>query len=576
MPIRDAPQVNKQHAVPQNIMDVEFKLIGDLTMRQFSYLLVCGIVAYISFTTVVGIFKLPLVVVFVLLGLGLAFLPVQERGLDDWIASFFRAINMPTQRIWKKEPVIPTAFAYNSVDVVKQELITLAPTSSRRKLEEFLKHKDLEAGRDPLDIPEAEYAIKVREAFASYPVTPEIAPEFGVSVTTEVEVEVETEPVLEEQKIEEFKQVPVEPKPQGLEPTELKVENKPEHYELTLENKPIRISKLPEAQPHPLHENVSPRPVLKHLLQTEVVHSEQNIELEPITPDMHSGRRFINLLPTGGELILPIRGERVIKTSEDLQTEEDIVEKTDKLKKLLSYIREKEGVKILPIEQKAVETKTVETKQEKIVPEIKPELKPAVEATKEAEGVVKALKEQNDRLNSEIESLRDEITQAKSQSKETGGQEQHLKNLESQKQKISGSYDELERKYQELLQRLNEKNKSTISVVDRSKDEVTQSSGHVLISKVQFAKKPNIVSGVVMDSNRKLLSNVLLIVKNKRGEPVRAFKTNSLGQFILLTPLDRGSYTIEVSSSNNIGQTFDIISIEVKGDIVPSLEFVGK
>ena len=31
------PQSNKQHAVPQNVMSVDFKLIGDLTMRQFAF-----------------------------------------------------------------------------------------------------------------------------------------------------------------------------------------------------------------------------------------------------------------------------------------------------------------------------------------------------------------------------------------------------------------------------------------------------------------------------------------------------------------------------------------------------------
>jgi hypothetical protein len=131
MALADMPQSNKQHAVPQNIMDVEFKLIGDLTMRQFAYLIVCAFLAYISFTTLVGIFKFPIALLFVMLGIGLAFIPVEERGLDEWIVNFMRAVYAPTQKIWKKEPSIPTAFLYDNLAVVKQELITLAPTSSR-------------------------------------------------------------------------------------------------------------------------------------------------------------------------------------------------------------------------------------------------------------------------------------------------------------------------------------------------------------------------------------------------------------------------------------------------------------
>jgi hypothetical protein len=99
----------------------------------------------------------------------LAFVPVQERGLDVWIVNLIRAIYTPTQRIWRKEIVVPAAFTYESVNVVKQEMITLAPTSSRRKLEEFLKYTDDEENKDPLDIPEKDYIMKVKEAFVEKP-----------------------------------------------------------------------------------------------------------------------------------------------------------------------------------------------------------------------------------------------------------------------------------------------------------------------------------------------------------------------------------------------------------------------
>jgi hypothetical protein len=69
MPIADAPQSNTQHAVPQNIMDVEFKLVGDLTMRQFSYLIVFGLLAYFSSVIIPGIFKWPIVMTLGLLAL---------------------------------------------------------------------------------------------------------------------------------------------------------------------------------------------------------------------------------------------------------------------------------------------------------------------------------------------------------------------------------------------------------------------------------------------------------------------------------------------------------------------------
>jgi hypothetical protein len=49
-----------------------------------------------------------------------------------------------------------------------------------------------------------------------------------------------------------------------------------------------------------------------------------------------------------------------------------------------------------------------------------------------------------------------------------------------------------------------------------------------------------------------------------------------MGQFVLLTPLDKGIYTVEVSLGNNLTETFDIIPVEVKGELIPLVEFNGK
>ena len=72
------------------------------------------------------------------------------------------------------------------------------------------------------------------------------------------------------------------------------------------------------------------------------------------------------------------------------------------------------------------------------------------------------------------------------------------------------------------------------------------------------------------------MENVLLIIKNDRRDPVRAIKTNAIGQFILTSPLVNGSYTIEVSPIEGKDLTFDIISVQLKGELVPPMEFISK
>lgn len=101
----------EQHPVPQNVTSFEFKLIGDITLKQFAYCAAGVILAYVFFKLEIlpAILRLPLAVFFFCFGFALAFLPVEERPLDRWLVSFFKSIYSPTQYVWKKSPHIPEA-----------------------------------------------------------------------------------------------------------------------------------------------------------------------------------------------------------------------------------------------------------------------------------------------------------------------------------------------------------------------------------------------------------------------------------------------------------------------------------
>lgn len=93
------------HPVPQNVTTFEFRLIGDMTLKQFIYLASGVGFAYLLFVTIAAKFPFvawPLIVIFSLLGVAYAFLPIQDRPLDHWTAAFFKAIYSPTKRTWKK------------------------------------------------------------------------------------------------------------------------------------------------------------------------------------------------------------------------------------------------------------------------------------------------------------------------------------------------------------------------------------------------------------------------------------------------------------------------------------------
>ncbi len=102
----------EQHPVPQNVTTFQFRLIGDMTIKQFGYL-ACGIIlGYIFYKLPLPFFfTWPLAIGSAVLGFGLAFVPVEERPMDVWIASFFKNVYSPTQYIWQKKPGQTTAAA---------------------------------------------------------------------------------------------------------------------------------------------------------------------------------------------------------------------------------------------------------------------------------------------------------------------------------------------------------------------------------------------------------------------------------------------------------------------------------
>lgn len=98
----------EQHPVPQNVTTFQFRLIGDMTIKQFGYLAAGAILAYISFKLPLPFFlNWVLAGVFGLGGFGFAFVPVEERPMDVWFFSFLKSIYSPTQFLWQKSPPAP-------------------------------------------------------------------------------------------------------------------------------------------------------------------------------------------------------------------------------------------------------------------------------------------------------------------------------------------------------------------------------------------------------------------------------------------------------------------------------------
>jgi hypothetical protein len=107
-------------------------------------------------------------------------------------------------------------------------------------------------------------------------------------------------------------------------------------------------------------------------------------------------------------------------------------------------------------------------------------------------------------------------------------------------------------------------------------------TGHVRSIPKEMNKKmgllvsdtPNVVSGVVKDPRGNVLPNILVEIKDKAENPVRAFKTNALGNFASATPLPPGNYTITLEDPKK-QNTFDAIKIEATNQIMLPIEIIS-
>lgn len=96
------------HPIPQNVTAFQFKLVGDMTIKQFTYLAIGLSIAYLTFVFLVELLPYlawPIIVLSSSIGAAFAFLPFQERPLDHWVKAFLKAVFNPTKRFWYREGI---------------------------------------------------------------------------------------------------------------------------------------------------------------------------------------------------------------------------------------------------------------------------------------------------------------------------------------------------------------------------------------------------------------------------------------------------------------------------------------
>jgi len=140
-----------QHPIPQNVTTYQFRLIGDMTIQQFIYLAAgVGGAIFFYYTNLFFPIKWALVLFSALTGFAVAFLPLEDRPLDQWITNYIRAIYRPTRFVWKKSNTVPPYLTYTSTASIlpadAQELARIAAVRKQQGLRSFLVTLPEESG----------------------------------------------------------------------------------------------------------------------------------------------------------------------------------------------------------------------------------------------------------------------------------------------------------------------------------------------------------------------------------------------------------------------------------------------
>jgi len=96
----------RQHAIPQNVLDVEFKLFTKFTVKEFVYMVTgisIGAIFIFLWTegALPGILAFPSFLFFSGIGLILGLVPINDQPADKFVINYINAINNPTQRVWQ-------------------------------------------------------------------------------------------------------------------------------------------------------------------------------------------------------------------------------------------------------------------------------------------------------------------------------------------------------------------------------------------------------------------------------------------------------------------------------------------
>lgn len=157
---------------------------------------------------------------------------------------------------------------------------------------------------------------------------------------------------------------------------------------------------------------------------------------------------------------------------------------------------------------------------------------------------------------------------------------QKVKDLEQQLREIQSQKQQLEEQLLQLQQRLMSTQAGYVPTTAGPKAEtqnvrkISKDMGKSVGLPIA-PEAPNLLTGIIKDSRGNMLPNILVEVRDKDGNPARAFKTNPLGQFASATSLLNGTYIVTFEDTRG-EHTFDTVELIANGAVIEPIEVISK
>ncbi len=534
----------EQHPIPQDITGFKFKLVGDMTLKQFGELAFGAVVAYVFYVSNwVPFIKWPLVAFFGLLGIALAFLPIEERPLDIWIINFVRAIYRPTLFVWKKDSgvidyntTVPTSAPANQtppgVPINEDTQPQLSPWPYQKPGEEkgsISENKNTsgpkseEKGSPTLTVTETEEE-KLSKPTAEENKEPVIKEQVFVGemppTITKVEPSAAPRPIVVPQpnNIPQGQSgpfsipvaAPVAPQPSdGVAKEEKQAIGSQASQSVTPSTSPLSVDGLERQRDEKLKELEAAKK------QAEAAVAEQNIAADKagVTIEGAVGP-FANTKILTVDELAKLREQKVV--SDDQARNKQISEGEQQLGKLLEQSRQLAS-QITELQNKLTGTT-------------------GTEDTSGVQGQIEALTQQKTALDGEVTKLQEEVSATRVEPLTRPAYQQPTRNL-------GGGV--------KIVPKPIEQPAPTVSLTDL----------------------PNVVNGIIITEAGMPLDGVIIVIKNKAGNSIRALKTNKAGQFMVSTPMETGVYYLEMERG---GYTFDTLEVTLGGTVLKPLEITAR